>query len=204
MIPLGILCQNLTPPSPYLIDAQFNVFPFVDRSGHFTVNNTNVTQSSGTYAVFNGTSPQYLEFTGAETFNLQQGIDIEMLLNNSLVSVASHDVFELKGATSYLVAQIYNYGTYAVLLTGATGGNTDNYTIVGGLTIPILQNKTLRIVYDAVAGTLKTYVDGVLDINQSGITPRINESRVMYLSTVTYTSYQLSADVDYFIVKNAN
>lgn len=204
MIPLGVLCQRVPTVNLNLIDAQFNVFPFVDSSGHFTIANTNVTQSGSTYAIFNGTNPQYLEFVGSEDFDLTLGIDVEIQLTNTLIAPAGHDVFELKGATSYLAVQIYNMGTYAVYLTGATGGNTDNYIIVGGLTLPILQGKTFRIVYDAVAGTLKTYVDGVLDINQSGITPRINESRVMYLSTVTYTSYQLSADVDYFIVKNAN
>jgi hypothetical protein len=182
------------------LNCNFDVFPFVDSLGNFTVNNTSVTQSGGDLAIFDGTNPQYLEFIGAETFNLQETIDIEIQLTNTLISPAGHVVFELKGATSYLVAQIYNFGTYGVYLTGATGGNTDNYTIVGGLTIPILQNKTLRIVYDAAAGTLKTYIDGVLDINQSGITPRINESRTMYLSTISYTSNQLSADVDYFKV----
>lgn len=182
------------------LNCNFDAFPFVDSLGNFTVNNTSVTQSGGDLAVFDGTHPQYLEFTGTETFNLQESVDIEIALYNTLsASPATHTIFELKGSTSYLVVQIYNFGTYIVHLTGATGGNTDNYAIVGGLTIPILQTKTLRVVYDAVAGTLKTYIDGILDINQSGITPRISESRVLYLSSITYT--ELHADVDYFRVK---
>ena len=179
----------------------FDVFPFVDSYGNFTVNNTNVTQSSGTYAVFNGTSPQYLEFTGAEAFNLQESVDIEVLLTDTLAAATNHTIFELKGATSYLVAQItHTLSAYQVFLTGATGGNTDNYALTGSVGFGLAQTKTFRIVYDAVAGTLKTYINGVLDINQSGITPRINESRTMYLSTISYTSNQLSADVDYFKV----
>ena len=181
------------------LNCNFDVFPFVDSLGNFTVNNTSVTQSGGDLAVFDGTHPQYLEFTGAETFNLQESVDIEIALYDTLsASPSTHTIFELKGATSYLLSQIYNFGTYIVHLTGATGGNTDNYAIVGGLTIPIFQNKTLRVVYDAAAGTLKTYIDGVLDINQSGITPRINESRTMYLSSISYA--ELYANVDYFNV----
>lgn len=195
----GVLCQRKTTPSIYALDAQFNALPFVDDVGHFTVNNTSVTQSSGK-AVFNGGTPQYLEFIGAEPFNLQQSVDIELQLTNTLIaSPSTHTIFELKGATSYLVAQIYNFGTYDIYLTGATGGNADNYTLTGGLTFGALQNKNLRVVYDAALGRLRTYVDGVLDINQSGITPRINENRVMYLSSVSYPT--LLADVDYFRVK---
>lgn len=185
-------------------NCDFNAFPFVDSLGNFTVSNTNVTQSSGTYAVyavFDGTSPQYLTFSGAETFNLQESIDIEVLLTDTLVASLAHTIFELKGATSYLLVQItHNIGKYQVFLTGATGGNADNYVLAGGYDFGFAQTRNLRVVYDAVAGTLKTYMDGVLDINQSGITPRINESRTMYLSTITYTSNQLSADVDYFKV----
>jgi len=179
----------------------FNAFPFVDSYGNFTVNNTNVTQSSGYLAVFDGSSPQYLSFSGSENFNLQELIDIEVQLTNTSPAALAFTIFELKGATSYLVVQItVNIGKYQVFLTGATGGNADNYVLAGGYDFGFAQNKNLRVVYDAVAGTLKTYVDGVLDINQSGITPRINESRTMYLSTITYTPTQLSADVDYFRV----
>jgi hypothetical protein len=197
----GVLCQRKIAPSLYALDAQFDAFPFVDSAGHFTINNVSVAQASSDIAVFDGTHPQYLEFIGAETFDLQSSVDIEVLLTNTLgVSPSTHTIFELKGSTSYLVAQIYNFGVYAVFLTGATGGNTDNYSIVGtGTPLGLAQTKTLRVVYDAVAGTLKTYIDGILDINQSGITPRISESRVLYLSSITYP--ELHADVDYFRVK---
>jgi hypothetical protein len=195
----GVLCQRKSIPSIYALDANFNVFPFVDDAGHFTVNNTSVTQSSGK-AVFNGGTPQYLEFIGSETFNLQQNLDIDVQLTKNNPGSLVYTIFELKGATSYLVVQITtNIGNYHVFLTGATGGNTDNYELAGGYSFSFGQTRNLRVVYDAVAGTLKTYVDGVLDINQSGITPRVNESRVMYLSSITY--YTLSADVDYFRVK---
>lgn len=190
--------------SPYVIDAGFNSFPFVDDSGNFTIGNTGSVAFATDHAVFDGTHPQYLEFTGSQTFNLQESIDIEVLLTNTLgVSPSTHTIFELKGATSYLVAQIYNFGVYAVFLTGATGGNTDNYSIIGtGTPLGLFQIKTLRVVYNAVAGTLKTYIDGVLDINQSGITPRVNESRVMYLSSISYP--ELQAEVNYFKVKVGN
>jgi len=194
MFPLGVLCQSFSRN----LKCDFDVFPFIDSLANFTVNNTSVTQSSGK-AVFNGTSPQYLMFSGTESFNLQESIDIEIFLTNTLISSPlTHTIFELKGATSYLVAQIYTFSTYAVFLTGATGGNADNYSIVGGLTLPTSQIKTLRVIYNPAAGTLKTYVDGVLDINQSGITPRINESRTMYLSSISYP--ELHANVDYFNV----
>jgi len=181
------------------LNCNFDAFPFVDSLGNFTVNNTSVTQASSHLAVFDGTHPQYLEFIGAETFDLQQNLDIEVQLTNTTPALLAYTIFELKGATSYLVVQITaNIGKYHVFLTGATGGNADNYDLAGGYDLSFAQTKTLRVVYDAVAGTLKTYIDGILDINQSGITPRISESRVLYLSSITYP--ELHADVDYFNV----
>jgi len=201
---LGALCQRKTiapPVPPYLIDAQFNQFPFVEDSGHFTINNVNVAQGGGSLALFNATTPQYLEFLGAETFNLSQGIDIELQVQNDFASAAYESLFELKGTTSYLVVSINNFSTYTLLLTGATGGNSDNYTIIGSLPAPHLNPFNMRIVYDAVAGTLKTYINGALDINQTGITQRIVENRVMYLGTISYGNPEM--EVDYFKVKHA-
>lgn len=201
---LGALCQRKTiapPVSPYLIDAQFNQFPFVEDSGHFTINNVNVAQGGGSLALFNATTPQYLEFLGAETFNLSQGIDIELQVQNDFASAAYESLFELKGTTSYLAMSINNTTTYTVFLTGATGGNSDNYTIIGALHTPFLAPFNFRIVYDAVAGTLKTYINGALDINQTGITQRIVENRVMYLGTISYGNPEM--DVEYFRVKHA-
>lgn len=181
------------------LNCNFDVFPFVDSLGNFTVNNTSVTQSGGDLAIFDGTNPQYLEFVGTETFDLQETTDIEVKLTDTLPAFLNHTIFELKGATSYLVAQItHTLSAYQVFLTGATGGNADDYVLTGSVGFGFAQTKTLRIVYDAAAGTLKTYIDGVLDINQSGITSRINESRVMYLSSISYP--ELYANVDYFNV----
>lgn len=200
---LGALCQRKTiapPVSPYLIDAQFNQFPFVEDSGHFTINNVNVTHSGGR-AFFNATTPQYLEFLGVETFDLTHGIDLELQVQNDFIHSAYESLFELKGTTSYLVVSINNMHTYTLFLTGATSGNSDNYTIIGGLPVPWLETFNMRVVYDAVAGTLKTYINGTLDINQTGITQRIVENRVMYLGTISYGNPEM--DVEYFRVKHA-
>ena len=176
----------------------FNSFPFTDSYGNFTVNNVSVTQTSGN-AVFDGTHPQYLEFIGAETFNLQESVDIEIAITNRNLTASYHSVFELKGATSYLVVSLFNIAFYEVFLTGATGGNTDNYAIIGSIvSFNIGQPKTLRVVYDAALGRLRTYVDGVLDISQEGITPRVNEARTMYAGTISYL--ELRAALDYFKV----
>jgi hypothetical protein len=201
---LGALCQRKTiapPVSPYLIDAQFNQFPFVEDSGHFTINNVNVAQGGGSLALFNATTPQYLEFIGAETFDLTHGIDLELQVRNDFTNAAYESLFELKGTTSYLVVSINNLYAYTLFLTGATGGNSDNYTIIGSLPVPFSTIFNMRIVYDAVAGTLKTYINGTLDINQTGVTQRIVENRVMYLGTVTYGHPEM--EVEYFRVKHA-
>lgn len=195
---------TFTPPNiqyygQYTIDAQFNTFPLVDSAGNYTINNVNVGQSGG-HAIFDGTSPQYLTFIGAETFNLQEKLTFEILFSSSLIAYQVHTLLDLSGPTSYLVIQHSGLGaTYTVFLTGSTGGNTDNYTITGGNTFfGLFQGGTLKLVYDPSLGTLKTYVNGVLDINQTGITARVNETRTMCLSSPTLP--RLSANVDYFKV----
>ena len=199
MIPLGVLCQNLTPPSLYLIDAQFNVFPFVDSSGHFTIQNDNSVTFDTDHAIFDKTSGQKLHFIGSETFNLQQNIEIECRVRNNSIGEGQHTLFELVGDNSYLGLTMFNNSYYCIYLTGATGGNTDNYAVGSANPITYENYMTVKINYDATAGTLKTYRDGVLDLNISGITPRLDESRVMYLSG--FAANPLKAWVDYFRVK---
>jgi hypothetical protein len=195
----GVLCQRKSIPSIYALDANFDVFPFVDDAGHFTIENNGAVVFDTDHAAFNKTSGQNLRFIGSETFNLQQNIEIECKVRNNALGEGAHWLFELIGSSSYLGLGLQNNAGYKIFLTGATGGNTDNYDVFGNLSVSYENYTTVKINYDATAGTLKIYINGVLDIDISGITPRLNEPRVMYLSGQNILP--LKAWVDYFRVK---
>ena len=197
MFPLGVLCQRI--PSIYALDANFNVFPFVDDAGNFTIQNDNSVTFDTDHAIFNKTSGQKLHFIGSETFNLQEKLEIECRVRNEAVGEGQHTLFELAGSSSLLRLTMQNNTGYRLVLTGATGGNIDDYNVLGGMTVGYGNYADVKVIFDATAGTLKSYIDNALDINISGITPRLNESRVMYLSG--YTTFPLKAWVDYFRVK---
>ena len=197
MFPLGVLCQRI--PSIYALDANFNVFPFVDDAGNFTIQNDNSVTFDTDHAIFNKTSGQKLHFIGSETFNLQEKLEIECRVRNEAIGEGQHRLFELAGSSSLLRLTMQNNSAYRLVLTGATGGNIDNYDVLGGMNIGYGNYADVKVIFDATAGTLKSYVDNVLDRNISGITPRLNESRVMNLSG--YTTLPLKAWVDYFRVK---
>ena len=197
MFPLGVLCQRI--PSIYALDANFNVFPFVDDAGNFTIQNDNSVTFDTDHAIFNKTSGQKLQFIGSETFNLQEKLEIECRVRNEAVGEGQHTLFELAGSSSLLRLTMQNNTAYRLVLTGATGGNIDDYNVYSGMTVGYGNYVDVKVIFDATAGTLKSYIDNALDINISGITPRLNESRVMYLSG--YTTLPLKAWVDYFRVK---
>ena len=195
----GVLCQRKSIPSIYALDANFNVFPFVDDAGNFTIQNDNSVTFDTDHAIFNKTSGQKLQFIGSETFNLQEKLEIECRVRNEATGQGQHTLFELVGSSSLLRLTMQNNSAYRLVLTGATGGNIDNYDVLGGINITYENYVDVKVIFDAIAGTLKSYVNNVLDINISGITPRLNESRVMNLSG--YTTLPLKAWVDYFRVK---
>lgn len=195
----GVLCQRKSIPSIYALDANFDVFPFVDDAGNFTIQNDNSVTFDTDHAIFDKTSGQKLHFIGSETFNLQKNIEIECRVRNNSLGEGGHTLFELVGSNSYLGLSIQNNSIYGLYLTGSTGGNTDNYAVLSSNSIIYENYVTVKINYDATAGTLKSYLNGVLDINISGITPRLDESRVMYLSG--FAANPLKAWVDYFRVK---
>ena len=195
----GVLCQRKSIPSIYALDANFNVFPFVDDAGNFTIQNDNSVTFDTDHAIFNKTLGQKLQFIGSETFNLQEKLEIECRVRNEAIGQGQHTLFELAGSSSLLRLTMQNNSAYRLVLTGATGGNIDNYDVLGGMNIGYGNYADVKVIFDATAGTLKSYVDNVLDRNISGITPRLNESRVMNLSG--YTTLPLKAWVDYFRVK---
>lgn len=198
----GVLCQRKQLGSIYDLDANFNSFPFVDDAGNFTIDNMGsvvLGQDGGfTFATFNKTSGQKLKFVGTIPFNLQGDLQIECMVRNNSIGEGPHTLFELVGENSYLGLTMFNNSAYGLYLTGAINGNTDNYAVGGSTNIPYENFAPLKIVYNATLGTLKTYVYDILDINVSGVTPRLNEPRVMYLSG--FAANPLKAWVDYFRV----
>lgn len=193
--------QAGTPIPVILLDAQFNALPFVDDTGNFLISNTNVAHSGGALAIFNHASPQNLEFVGSEVFNLQEKLTFEIYFAPTLIAYAAHTLFHIIGATSSLRVDSNGlYGTYSIYIDGALSGNVlENYNIGSGSTyFGYNQTGKLVIVYDPLAGTLQTFVNDVLDIDLTGLTPRVNENRTLYLSSPVAST--LSADVDYFKV----
>ncbi len=176
----------------------FNSLPFVEDSGNFTIQNVNVGHA-GSVAEFRNT-PTHLTFVGSEPFNLQRVLEIEVYFTSYKLAYQTHTLLDLSGATSYLVIRHNGlYATYTVYLTGSTGGNTDDYVIEGSSTVfGLFQSGNLKLIYNPSLGTLKTYVNDVLDIDQTGITPRVNETRTLHLSSPTLPSFE--GDVDYFRV----
>ena len=179
----------------------FNSLPFVEDSGNFTIQNVNVGQN-GSFAEFlNTPTPRHLTFVGSEPFNLQGVLEIEVFFSSHKIAYQAHTLLDLSGATSYLVIQHNGlYATYTVYLTGSTGGNTDDYAITGSNTFfGLFQGGNLKLIYNPSLGTLQTYVNDVLDIDQTGITPRVNETRTLHLSSPTFPSFE--GGVDYFRVQ---
>ena len=193
MIPLGVLCQSRL----LGLNIDFNVFPFIDTTGNFTiVNHGSIAQSSGK-ALFSNTVGQYLEPVGVEDFRLQEKTKISFKASLNSIGVAQVLWF-IEGASNFGLRSQPN-GALIVQMDGAV----DNYYLATPSTgILYGSERTVDVIYDPAAGTLQLLVDGSVEINQTGVTSRPNGSRTITVGTdnPALVNFPIDGLIDDFIV----
>jgi hypothetical protein len=183
----GVLCQRKSIPSIYALDANFNVFPFVDDAGHFTVNNNGgVTLVSNSAQFDLATANQTLEFVGnnslgTDAFNFQQDFMLEFKVSNGNVG-AAQTVFDIKdiGDISGTHAQrmrlrCFSDGDTALDYIGSGSAGAINLGTSAG------DNRVIRVEFTASTGEVKIYKDGVLGFTSTGNSARASLPRIMTL-----------------------